>query len=290
MKRKTIPKKSGGAKLRPAEVAKRILQRLKSMSDPVRAEGARRYFKEEFQCFGLTAPELRGVAAEIFATVRPVWTVDEAIELCDLLLPNPYHEAKVAAILILERYRTEFPERLFFKIRGWLEQNVLNTWATVDALCPGCLGRLLEEFPDLRSKIKAWAGSPNRWVRRASIVSFLRLAKSQDNLDAIYEMAESHLGDRDDLIQKANGWLLREAGKKDLRRLEKFLLENGPKIPRTTLRYAIERFEASKRDELLRRTRPPASMKRLRGASRPSLKSPRRTRSAALPFRPIGER
>lgn len=259
------------------------------MSDPVRAEGARRYFKEEFQCFGLTAPELRSVAAEIFATVRPVWTVDEAIELCDLLLPNPYHEAKVAAILILERYRRQFPERLFFKIRSWLEQNFLNTWATVDALCPGCVGRLLEEFPDLRSKIKAWARSPNRWVRRASIVSLLRLAKSQANQDVIYEMAKSHLGDRDDLIQKANGWLLREAGKKDHRRLEKFLLENGPKIPRTTLRYAIERFEASKRDALLRRTRLTAWMNRSIRAPRSSAKSSRGKRSALLPYSALSE-
>lgn len=290
MKRSPIRQKRGGAKIRPAEVADRILRRLRRMSDPVRADGARRYFKEEFRCFGLTAHELRSVTAEIFATVRPVWTVDEAIELCDLLLPNPYHEAKVAAILILERYWRQFPERLFFKIRSWLEQNFLNTWATVDALCPRCVGRLLEEFPDLRPKIKAWARSPNRWVRRASIVSLLRLAKSQASLDAIYEMAESHLGDRDDLIQKANGWLLREAGKKDDRRLEKFLLEKGPKIPRTTLRYAIERFEASKRDALLRRTRRPASMNRSKGAPRSTSKGSRGKRSASLPFRAIGER
>ncbi|TFG80457.1 MAG: DNA alkylation repair protein, partial [Chrysiogenales bacterium] len=70
-----------------------------------------------------------------------------------------------------------------------------------------------------------------------------------------YAMTARHFSSRDDLVQKANGWLLREAGKRDMERLEKFLLANGPVIARTTLRYAIERFPETRRRDLLKKTR-----------------------------------
>jgi 3-methyladenine DNA glycosylase AlkD len=114
---------------------------------------------------------------------------------------------------------------------------------------------LIERYPDLVKEIKGWAKSPNRWVRRASIVSFIKLAKKSQYLDTIYDLARLHFGDGDDLIQKASGWLLREAGKTDLFRLEEFLRRHGPAIPRTTLRYAIERFPEAKRKALLLATK-----------------------------------
>jgi 3-methyladenine DNA glycosylase AlkD len=242
-------------KIAPHQIAALALKRLKEKSDPVRAEGAQRYFKEDFRCWGLTAPQLRELASEVYEIIKEVWSVEEAVEFCQILLPNPYHEAKAMGILVLERYRRQFPRSLFFKIRSWLDKNYLNNWAAVDGLCPTSVGALLEKYPGLKMKIKTWSGSPNRWVRRASIVSFLKLTRKPGYLDAIYEMAESHFKDSDDLIQKANGWLLREAGKADLSRLERFLLDKGPAIPRTTLRYAIERFDDKKRIALLQATK-----------------------------------
>ncbi len=92
-------------------------------------------------------------------------------------------------------------------------------------------------------------------MRRASIVAFLKLVKLQECLGPAYAMAARHFDSKDDLVQKAAGWLLREAGKRDMARLEKFLLHYGPTIPRTTLRYAIERFPEGKRKRLLVLTR-----------------------------------
>jgi len=242
-------------RLTPRQMAALALKHLKEKSDPVRAEGAQNYFREEFKCWGWTAPQIRQLAADFHETIKAAWGVEEAIEFCDILLPNLYHEAKVMGVLILERYKRHFPRSLFFRIRSWLGENYLNNWAAVDVLCPSCVGALLEKYPDLIGKISSWARSENRWVRRASIVSFLKLTKKPGCLDAIYEMAESHLNDSDDLIQKANGWVLREAGKAGMSRLERFLLNKGPAIPRTTLRYAIERFDEQKRKTLLRATK-----------------------------------
>jgi 3-methyladenine DNA glycosylase AlkD len=88
-----------------------------------------------------------------------------------------------------------------------------------------------------------------------NLTPFITLAKREEFLEAIYEIAASLFPVDDDLIHKANGWLLREAGKRDPNRLEAFLLKHGRAVPRTTLRYAIERFPGARRKALLRRTR-----------------------------------
>lgn len=228
---------------------------MKEMSDRVRAEGAQRYFKEAFKCYGLTAIQIRDLAKEIYQSVKAEWSVDDAIQLCDILLPNPYHEAKGFGILILEKYKKDFPKSLFLKIKNWLSSSYLNNWAAVDVLCPDSVGSLLVTYPELVKEIKTWTNSPNRWVRRASLVSFIKLAQEKVYLDDIYQISASLFADSDDLIQKANGWLLRETGKRDMERLKKFLLQHGPAIPRTTLRYAIERFDDKKRKSILQDTR-----------------------------------
>jgi 3-methyladenine DNA glycosylase AlkD len=93
------------------------------------------------------------------------------------------------------------------------------------------------------------------WVRRASVVALIPLMRKGAALDVLYDNAAVLHADREDLIQKAVGWALREAGKADARRLERYLRSAGPRIPRTTLRYAIERFPDARRRALLRATR-----------------------------------
>ena len=92
-------------------------------------------------------------------------------------------------------------------------------------------------------------------MRRASAVSFIKLARRGQRLDDVYAVSRRLFPADDDLIEKANGWLLREAGKTDMPRLEAFLIRHGPKIPRTTVRYAIERFPEEKRKRILEKTR-----------------------------------
>lgn len=241
--------------LTPKQAARLGTRLLKQKSDPIRARAAQRYFKEEIKSLGISAPLMRGLADEIYHQIKKAWSVEAAVEFCEILLPDPYHEVKALGILVLEKFRQDFPRSLFLRIKGWLAKNYCDSWALVDVLCPNSVGTLLQKYPELVEKIKTWTASPNRWVRRASIVSFIKLAKKPGYLDAVYQIAALQFGDRDDLIQKANGWLLREAGKADEACLEKFLLKNGPAIPRTTLRYAIERFDEKKRKKLLKATK-----------------------------------
>ncbi len=241
--------------LTPGEIAAQGLQKLKAKADPERARQVQRYFKESVRSFGIQAADCRQIAKELFESIRKEWTVQQAIELCEILLPRPELEAKGIASLILARYKKNLPRALFNRVKTWLTKNYLDNWASVDGLCPEVLGALLSRYPEFIEKIRGWVGHPNRWVKRASIVSFLKLTKREELLATIYEISTSLFGVDDDLIQKANGWVLREAGKRDMARLERFLLAHGPSIPRTTLRYASERFAEKQRQELLIKTK-----------------------------------
>jgi len=109
--------------------------------------------------------------------------------------------------------------------------------------------------PPLAGRMRGWARDRNMWVRRASAVALIPLARRSAALDVAYDVAKRLHGDREDLIQKAVGWLLREAGKADAKRLERYLLRYGAVIPRTAIRYAIERFPETQRRRILQITR-----------------------------------
>ena len=242
-------------KLSPLAVAREARRALAAKADPLRARGAERYFKEPVKCYGVAAPEIRALASGLYSRVRGDWTVDEAIALCDILFADPELEAKAVGALVLGRFKTSFPPRLFSKAKAWLASNRLASWASVDGFCTDAMGAFLERYPAYVEKIKAWADHPNRWVKRAALVSFIKLARKAEFLPAVYAVSASILGVDDDLIHKANGWLLREAGKADPVRLERFLLARGPALPRTTVRYAVERFPEAKRKALLVETK-----------------------------------
>ncbi len=242
-------------KLSPREAARSVRDALAARADPVRARGAERYFKESVKTYGVAAPEIHALVSGLYALIRADWTVDNAIELCDILFADPELEAKAVGALLLSRFQKTFPPGLFAKVKGWLAADRLASWASVDVLCPDAMGAFLERYPAYVEKIKGWVFHPNRWVKRAALVSFVKLARKAEFLPAVYAISASAFDVDDDLIHKANGWLLREAGKADPARLERFLLSGGAAIPRTTLRYAIERFPEAKRKALLLRTK-----------------------------------
>jgi 3-methyladenine DNA glycosylase AlkD len=242
-------------KLTPRDIASEVRRSLAAHADPVKARGAERYFKEAIKCYGVSAPGVHALVSSLYARIRAEWTAADAIALCDILFQDPEHEAKAAAALMLGRFKRTLPPSLFAKAKGWLAAGLLPSWASVDVFCPDTLGAFLERYPAYVEKIKSWAFHPNRWVKRASLVSFIKLARKPAFLPAVYEISASIFDVDDDLIHKANGWLLREAGKADPARLERFLLAHGPSIPRTTVRYAIERFPEAKRQALLAKTK-----------------------------------
>lgn len=168
------------------------------------------------------------------------------------LLNSKYHEFRLSALLILvKKYqKADTPDKK--KIVDFYLKNIknINNWDLVDVTCYHILGEYL--FDKDRKIIYELAGSKNIWSRRISIISTFYFIKKND-LNDVFKLAQILLKDEHDLMHKAVGWMLREAGKRDVARLEKFLIKNIEKIPRTTLRYAIEKFPEKKRKFLLQK-------------------------------------
>ena len=225
--------------------------------DPVYQQGARAFFKssETVRLFGVRTPQVKQIEKELFQSIRHDWTVKEAIAFCDILIQYPELDARLVGILLLGRFKKQYEPALLAQIETWLKKGYCDNWATTDALCGCVAGYLLVRQPQLIAQMKKWTQAKHLYIRRAAAVSMLPVIRTNAHLDEAYVIAESLFDQPEDLIHKATGWLLRELGKKDLHRLESFLLAHGPRIPRTALRYAIERFPEAQRKNLLTQTR-----------------------------------
>jgi 3-methyladenine DNA glycosylase AlkD len=173
------------------------------------------------------------------------------------MLSVPQLEAKAIGLLLLGRFHRAAGPSLLAACRSWLARGRAANWATTDCLSTIVIAPLLRRLPSEIASVEGWTSHRSLWLRRAAAVSLVPLARRGTALDAAYRVAAALLDDTNDLIHKASGWLLREAGKTDTRRLERFLLEHGPRIPRTALRYAIERLPVADRKRLLATTRRP---------------------------------
>lgn len=241
----------------PEQARKQIIKTLKAAGSPERAAQSRVYFKsdEDVQFYGLATQETRQVEREFFAMVKGSWTYEDALTFCELLIREKHLEAKQIGFELLARFKRQFTPELLTTIKQWLLENHSANWATTDGLCSTVVSPLVQKYPELIQEFKLWTRDRNLWVRRVSAVALTGLARRGQHLDDAYEIAEALFGYPEDLIHKATGWLLRDAGRTDERRLEKFLLNCGPRIPRTALRYAIEKFPPDKRKQILMKTK-----------------------------------
>jgi 3-methyladenine DNA glycosylase AlkD len=246
-KKKTA--RAAGRNAAPAPAGRKALERaLKAASDPLRAAAVAKFFKtgkgeygEGDRFIGIKVPALRKIARQ-----------HVALGLDDLarLLASPIHEHRLAALEILvaqyERAGEAERERIVsFYLR---HTSGMNNWDLVDAAAPYILGEHLKARP--RRVLDRLAESANLWERRIAIVSTLALIRGGDIAET-HRIAQKLLDDEHDLIHKAVGWALRESGKVSSDALVKFLRVHYPRIPRTTLRYAIERFPSAQRKKLL---------------------------------------
>ena len=230
---------------------------LERLSRPAGGFDASRYFRGAdrlgFHNVGMSV--VREMARSIYARHRGDWSVGEAMAFADALMVDRFLETKSVGISVLARYRRSLTPAFLPRWKAWLAGNHSSNWATTDAICGELIGPVLVAHPAKAAVMRAWSRDRNMWVRRASIVGLIPLARTGQALDHVYEIAKRLHADREDLIQKGVGWALREAGKTDPGRLERYLRANGPSIPRTTVRYAIERFPPAKRNALIAATR-----------------------------------
>jgi 3-methyladenine DNA glycosylase AlkD len=238
--------------------ARAITRELRKQARPAGTFDPSRYFRttEPLEFLNVCAPVVRRLARDVAREHRHDWSLDDAVRFADLLMHERALELKNAGIDALAVRRREFTPSVLIVAKRWLAHDCAANWATTDTLCGQVISPLLLARPEQVNTVIAWSGHSKLWVRRASAVSLVRLAARGLHVDAAYGVATALRSDTNDLIHKAAGWLLREAGRTDERRLEDYLRQHGGSIPRTTVRYAIERFPAARRLALLEATRP----------------------------------
>ncbi len=232
----------------PARVNVTSLKReMSALADPERARNLAWFFKtgpgeygEGDRFLGITVPLLRKVARR---------HRELPLDGIAKLLASEWHEHRLVALLILVAQYIDAPEAVF---DFYIAQTArINNWDLVDASAPYIVGAHLLAHPRRRKLLYRFAGSDNLWERRIAVVSTLAFIRAGE-LDDVFAISSRLLGDEHDLIHKAVGWMLREAGKRDEKRLLAFLQQHYAAVPRTALRYAIERFPESRRRQILR--------------------------------------
>jgi 3-methyladenine DNA glycosylase AlkD len=230
-------------------VSAKIQQELESLADPRHSAILQRFFKtgpgdygEGDRFRGIRVPVLRKLARKYRHLPRAA---------AESLLPSSFHEDRLLALLLLidRYYRGDDAvrggiHRFYLEHTGWV-----NNWDLVDASAPHLVGHYLQERP--KGLLARLAASGILWERRMAIIATFHFIKRGD-LDETFRIAASLLGDPEDLIHKAVGWMLREAGKRDVTAAEAFLRTHYRQMPRTMLRYAIERFPEARRQAYLK--------------------------------------
>jgi 3-methyladenine DNA glycosylase AlkD len=216
-----------------------LRKRLRELGDPQAAQFLQGFFKtgpgqygEHDRFLGIRVPVIRRVARDARGL---------ALDQIEALLHEPWHEARLLAVILLaDAYDRGSPTERTAIFRAYLRNAPrINNWDLVDVSAPNVVGVHLATRP--RHRLDKLAGSNNLWERRIAIVStqhFIRNGEFDDTL----RVARLLLRDSHDLIHKAVGWMLREVGKRDRATLESFLDEYAHEMPRTMLRYAIERL------------------------------------------------
>lgn len=243
-----------------------IKKELRQKADPKKAKILLRFFKtgkgeygEGDRFLGVVVPEQRRIARKYLDNElrSRIWLREK--RLLNSLLASPWHEERLTALLILVELYKRGDEKFKKQIFNFYLKNIkyVNNWDLVDLSAPNIVGDYLFNLFNKKEAHKfllKLAKSKNLWTRRVAVLATFAFIK-QEEFEQVLELAEFLLikqKDRHDLMHKALGWMLREVGKKDEKVLVNFLNKFGPQLPRTTLRYAIERFTEAKRSNYLK--------------------------------------
>ena len=194
---------------------------------------------------GVRAPKIRLIAKK---------HIDISITDMKTLIQSKYHEERFLGLIILVNKYAKTKDK---KNRNQLYKiyvssfKYINNWNLVDVTCPHVTGKHLIDKD--RTILYKWAKSEDLWTKRIAMISTFYFIRKND-LDDTFKIADMLLQDEHDLIHKAVGWMLREAGKRDIKKEETFLKKHYKTMPRTMLRYSIEKFPETKRQKYLKGT------------------------------------
>lgn len=220
-----------------------ISRELEELTSPEEKDKRTRWelqYQEKPRLHGAPTDSVRKISAKFFLKVK-MKPKEEIFQLCEKLLNTGCVEERTVAFDWAFRLKKNYAESDFRTLESWLKKYV-QSWGACDDLCTHALGAFIFQFPRFISKVKEWAKSTNRWARRASAVTLIYSIRRGKHLEHVFEIADSLLMDKDVMVQKGYGWMLKEATKHYPQEIFKYVMAHRKEMPRTSLRYAIEKL------------------------------------------------
>ena len=233
----------------PASVAAEIRHVLRTGGSPEHAEGVQWFFKEEIKSHGWYTAELRRVAVRFRRQIEKELGLDFLVRVADKLFAGRILEEKVFAVFLLEKLTDQLGDAEFRLFASWLPR--LSSWADHDGLVHYLIAPMVAAKPSRSRRVFLWAKSPNRWHRRAACVALIQGTRKKMFLPEIKRLSNLLLPDRDDMVQKGLGWLLRETAKADAARIVPYLMSIRKRAPRLVLRTACETLPVAMQKKIL---------------------------------------
>jgi 3-methyladenine DNA glycosylase AlkD len=198
------------------------------------------FFKETIKSYGVKVPTVHKLSREWFNFIGHE-SKTKIFDRCEQLWKSGYLEESFVACNWSYYLHKKYEPADFNVFERWIAEYV-NNWASCDTLCNHTVGEFIEMYPEYLAKLKEFAVSENRWVRRAAAVTLIVPARKGKFLPEILEIAAILLTDKDDLVQKGYGWMLKAASQANQQAIFDFVMERKAVMPRTALRYAIEKM------------------------------------------------
>jgi len=226
-------------------ILEEVRKELSEASDENTKEAGLRFFKEEVRLYGIKSKTVVEIARQNYALVKGR-SKEEILALCDALWESGMMEESFIACSWSEKLGPRLIREDFATLEKWVH-NYVSNWASCDTLCNHTIGDFIQKYPEYIEELKRWARSENRWVKRAAAVSLIIPARRGKFLDDIFEIANILLLDGDDMVQKGYGWMLKVASQAHQQEVFDFVMHHKAVMPRTALRYAIEKMPADLR-------------------------------------------
>lgn len=222
-------------------ISKEICKELDELEkNPSNLKDYSRFHKDGKKHISLTTSVVRKLSAEEFKKVKN-FDKEQILSICEELLKCNNSSGKDIAFDWAFRIRGQYSKEDFYRFEKWLEKYV-HTWGGCDDLCTHAFGYFLYIYPEVIPKIHQWTNSSNKWKRRASAVIFIYSVRKGKYVDDIFKIVKSLMKDKEDLVQKAYGWMLKEASNIKQKEIFDFVMENKMMMSRIALRYSIEKM------------------------------------------------
>jgi 3-methyladenine DNA glycosylase AlkD len=221
-------------------IISKIRQTLIENADEKTRKQSEYFFKEQVTVFGVKSATVQKISKEIFAEINDK-PKTEIFAACEKLWQSGYMEESFVACVWSERLSKKFEPTDFEILERWIK-NYVSNWASCDTLCNHTVGDFVMMYPEFISRLKDFAHSENRWVKRAAAVSLIIPARKGLFLKDIFEIADILLMDKDDMVQKGYGWMLKAASQAHQHTVFEYVMSKKAVMPRTALRYAIEKM------------------------------------------------